>query len=845
MPDEFHHLNAAARMKEVIKTAAAQVVSKDTPSRFIGWVLDSRYDADPNYGPLTVDMIGSASTDVKVATLQIPLMDGTAVVVEGAPCNYRIVDVLSTPYINYFQDTRYQTAVKLVDSFLSGRTGLIHNYDDYLDYPLGNDPFQDNPAINIVNLATTSGFEGGSVGAWAATAGTTIAVDTTRFKDGSHSGGITWSIGDVNARVTLPFDTEVGKTYTIMAWGWSTGGVPGGHPGAVNIGAGDGATGAATNNVFLTSGGQWRLTRVQYIATSAQSHVVIAPATAEATSGMSCWIDLITIHQGIGIIAPFNGASGGGAYWTGAADLSTSILPTPAVAKLFDSGPSVKYGSPIYVPFFSNSIEVGQNYYLGTWSTEQWDTPEAFAISDITSTGLTEITVKMYASHTGAAMPGTPDAFFDYGPVFCIKKYRFHANYQLSDSSSWNKIAPYFSTGPKNGVDIQLQIVPNGSGFSLRLMYLRDDERVNGRYPHFIGSISGWSDLENLSDTTELDPGNITKFGHRGTITTDLSPFIPGIQGVDGDFYEQAQASKGPFETPDMAVSRHGQSTLMGGGNVTWDGTNLKWTSNFYIRGLGKNYWTLATQFIVAPPTAGVSVHIYGKPSTTTVTTITGGVPLALGQALWFEPAWGSDQNTGWLRVVEGIDDLKHFQVPSHWVFLAEVNPDDSTIKLGTGVTVGGNATPSGVVNEFAGSTVPSGWLLCDGAAVSRTTYAALFTAIGTTYGVGDGSTTFNLPNVVNKVPRGGTPGITGGADTHTHPLSSNGQALIILGVTGNMALRSAAVSPTYTETVRRTGIGTAGTPAAGQGQGIELGGATDSASTLPAYVSFKYIIKI
>ena len=55
---------------------------------------------------------------------------------------------------------------------------------------------------------------------------------------------------------------------------------------------------------------------------------------------------------------------------------------------------------------------------------------------------------------------------------------------------------------------------------------------------------------------------------------------------------------------------------------------------------------------------------------------------------------------------------------------------------------------PTGVVQAFAGSTTPQGWLLCDGSAVSRTDYAALFNAIGTTYGSGDGSSTFNLPKV-------------------------------------------------------------------------------------------------
>lgn len=54
---------------------------------------------------------------------------------------------------------------------------------------------------------------------------------------------------------------------------------------------------------------------------------------------------------------------------------------------------------------------------------------------------------------------------------------------------------------------------------------------------------------------------------------------------------------------------------------------------------------------------------------------------------------------------------------------------------------------PAGVIFDYAGSSVPTGWLACDGSAVSRTTYAALFSAIGTTWGVGDNSTTFNVPD--------------------------------------------------------------------------------------------------
>ena len=69
---------------------------------------------------------------------------------------------------------------------------------------------------------------------------------------------------------------------------------------------------------------------------------------------------------------------------------------------------------------------------------------------------------------------------------------------------------------------------------------------------------------------------------------------------------------------------------------------------------------------------------------------------------------------------------------------------------------------PSGTVVAFAGSTAPSEWLLCNGAAVSRSTYSNLLAAIGTTYGSGDGSTTFNLPDLRGVFIRGLNTGIIG-----------------------------------------------------------------------------------
>lgn len=72
----------------------------------------------------------------------------------------------------------------------------------------------------------------------------------------------------------------------------------------------------------------------------------------------------------------------------------------------------------------------------------------------------------------------------------------------------------------------------------------------------------------------------------------------------------------------------------------------------------------------------------------------------------------------------------------------------------------------AGEIRAFARATAPAGWLVCDGSAVSRSTYADLFAAVGTLYGAGDGSTTFALPNLIDRMARGGAAGQSGGADS-------------------------------------------------------------------------------
>lgn len=117
---------------------------------------------------------------------------------------------------------------------------------------------------------------------------------------------------------------------------------------------------------------------------------------------------------------------------------------------------------------------------------------------------------------------------------------------------------------------------------------------------------------------------------------------------------------------------------------------------------------------------------------------------------------------------------------------------------------------PVGSIEIVAHSNTPLGYLLCDGSAVSRTTYAKLFNAIGTTYGVGDGSTTFNLPNCKGRFPlgkadagTGSTLGETGGELDHDHtvdpPNTTTSAPSATIAATN---LTGSAANPTHTHDV-------------------------------------------
>jgi microcystin-dependent protein len=95
------------------------------------------------------------------------------------------------------------------------------------------------------------------------------------------------------------------------------------------------------------------------------------------------------------------------------------------------------------------------------------------------------------------------------------------------------------------------------------------------------------------------------------------------------------------------------------------------------------------------------------------------------------------------------------------------------------------NRSEVGAIKPWTKATAPAGYLLCDGAAVSRTDYADLFAVVSTTYGAGNGSTTFNVPQLQGKMPQG--------YDGNTYNLAGTGGAnTVTVAVTNNQAATNA-----------------------------------------------------
>jgi len=175
---------------------------------------------------------------------------------------------------------------------------------------------------------------------------------------------------------------------------------------------------------------------------------------------------------------------------------------------------------------------------------------------------------------------------------------------------------------------------------------------------------------------------------------------------------------------------------------------------------------------------------------------------------------------------------------------------------------------PTATIVPWSSASVPTGFLECDGSNVSRTTYSALFAIVGTTYGSGDGSSTFGLPNLADNVPVGKSNNkslaSTGGANTVNIGFTPAGN---ISGSTANASLSTAQLAshshpitttspnPNSVTNIQKgfnSNAGTAGTGSAGSGSGhshnmsANFSGSAGSGngSVLQPYLTLIYIIK-
>lgn len=158
------------------------------------------------------------------------------------------------------------------------------------------------------------------------------------------------------------------------------------------------------------------------------------------------------------------------------------------------------------------------------------------------------------------------------------------------------------------------------------------------------------------------------------------------------------------------------------------------------------------------------------------------------------------------------------------------------------------NGSPTGTINMWPTATAPTGFLLCDGTAVSRSTYAALYAVIGSTFGSGDGSTTFNVPNYTNRMPYGTTVGATGGsADavvvSHTHTATS-----VVTDPSHSHTIPFGPRAGTGNNTADSQGGNTISTNSATTGvtvaTTITSAGVSGTNANLPPYLGINFIIK-
>ena len=222
------------------------------------------------------------------------------------------------------------------------------------------------------------------------------------------------------------------------------------------------------------------------------------------------------------------------------------------------------------------------------------------------------------------------------------------------------------------------------------------------------------------------------------------------------------------------------------------------------------------------------------------------------GSPIWSENHTNTPVSNGVFNLqlgsVTAFNDSVDFSVP-YWLGISinggtELTPRTQFTSVGTALMAKNslnNGVPTGMIAPFAMPTVPVNWLACNGQAVSRTTYAALFAVIGTMYGQGDGSTTFNLPDYRGYFLRGWDNGA--GRDTDAASRTNRGD-----GTGGdNIGSKQEDAFKSHNHTYQKYNNLLAGMSGQGAGwafKSTQNSGDTGGSETRPKNISVQYCIK-